>query len=63
MKIIAAEEHFVMPPKPGAPAPKGLPPLEQGTMLGAPWLTNPACGSGWRDNAGTFHSIRPGLAS
>ena len=43
MKIIAAEEHFVMPPKPGAPAPKGLPPLEQGTMLGAPWLTNPAC--------------------
>lgn len=40
MKIIAVEEHFALPPTPGTP--KGLPPLEAGTMLGAPWLENPA---------------------
>lgn len=38
MKLIALEEHFVIPPAPGTPAPKGAPPLEDGTMLGAPWL-------------------------
>ncbi len=49
MKVIAVEEHFAMPPKPGASAPKGLPPLEQGTMIGAPWLTNPPCASDFDD--------------
>ncbi len=40
MRLIATEEHFALPPVPGAPAPAGKPPLEEGTMVGAPWLTD-----------------------
>ena len=36
MRLIGTEEHFALPPKPGAP--RGLPPLEEGSMVGAPWL-------------------------
>lgn len=36
MRLIATEEHFALPPVPGAPAPAGKPPLEEGTMVGAP---------------------------
>lgn len=43
MKVITCEEHFALPPVPGAPAPKGLPPLEKGTMVGADWLSDPTC--------------------
>lgn len=43
MKIITVEEHFALPPNPNAPAAKGAPPLEAGTMLGADWLSDPTC--------------------
>lgn len=36
MRLIATEEHFVIPPAPGT-KPAGLPPLEPGSMVGAPW--------------------------
>lgn len=41
MKVIALEEHFLMPPKHGAPAKKGPPPIHPGTMVGAPFLDAP----------------------
>lgn len=44
MKVISIEEHFAAVAVPGLNLPKGLPPLEQGTMLGAAWLSDPATG-------------------
>lgn len=41
MKVIALEEHFLMPPKHGTPAKKGPPPIHPGTMVGAPFLDAP----------------------
>lgn len=43
-KLITLEEHFAPAAVPGIEMKKGAPPLEQGTMLGAAWLTDPACG-------------------
>lgn len=40
MRLIATEEHFALPAVPGAPAPAGRLPLEEGTMVGAPWLSD-----------------------
>lgn len=45
MKVIALEEHFAPVAVPGLNLPKGLSPLEQGTMLGAAWLTDPSTGA------------------
>lgn len=42
MRIIGLEEHFALPPKPGAP--RGLPPLEKGSLVGAPWHLDPGTG-------------------
>ena len=44
MKVITLEEHFAPIAVPGLNLKKGLPPLEQGTMLGAAWLSDPATG-------------------
>lgn len=41
MKVIALEEHFVTPPRPGEPERKGPPPIHPGTMIGAPFLDAP----------------------
>ncbi len=40
MRLIATEEHFAVPPRPGEQPPQGLPPLEEKTMVGAPWLSD-----------------------
>lgn len=42
MKVITLEEHFAPMAVPGLNLPKGLPPLEQGTSLGAAWLADPS---------------------
>lgn len=41
MKVIALEEHFLTPPKPGEPVKNGPPPIHPGTMIGAPFLDAP----------------------
>ena len=45
MKVIALEEHFMPTAVPGLVLPKGPRPLEQGTMLGAAWLSDPRAGT------------------
>lgn len=42
MKVIGIEEHFAPAQVPGIVMPKGLPPLEEGTNVGAAWLTDRA---------------------
>lgn len=45
MKVITVEEHFAPALVPGITMPKGLPPLEKGTNVGAAWLDDPSTGA------------------
>lgn len=45
MKVITFEEHFAPVAVPGLNLPKGLPPLEKGTNVGAAWLDDPSTGA------------------
>ncbi len=44
MKVITLEEHFAPIAVPGLNIPKGDPPLERGTNVGAAWLDDPSTG-------------------